>query len=79
MNHKNYKLKGHQKMGPIVIPVRSRIPKEILEKAELPFKSGFSLVLLFGIMDDRTVWFKWFLRKRVARGGTEIIKSGGDW
>jgi hypothetical protein len=34
---------------------------------------------LVAIMDDRTVWFKWFLRKSVARGGTEIIKSGGDW
>ena len=71
--YKNHKLKG-QKMGPIVIPVRSRIPKEILEKAKLPFKSGFSLVLLFAIMDDQTVWFKWFLWHKL-----DIVKSGGDW
>lgn len=71
--YKNHELKG-QKIGPIVIPVRSRIPKEILEKAELPFKSGFSLVLLFAIMDDKTVWFKWFLWR-----GLNIIKAGGDW
>lgn len=71
--YKNHELKG-QKMGPIVIPVRSRIPKEILEKAKLPFKSGFSLVLLFAIMDDRTVWFKWFLWHKL-----DIVKSGGDW
>lgn len=71
--YKNHELKG-QKIGPIVIPVRSRIPKEILEKAELLFKSGFSLVLLFAIMDDKIVWFKWFLWR-----GLNIIKAGGDW
>lgn len=76
--YKNHELKG-QKIGPIVIPVRARIPKNILEKAELPYEGGFRLVLLFALMDDRTVWFKWFLRKRAVRGGTNIIKAGGDW
>lgn len=70
--YENHQMKG-QKMGPIVIPVRSRIPEEILEKAELPFRSGFKLVLLFAIIDDQTVWFKWFLWR-----GLNIIKSGGD-
>lgn len=80
--YKNHELKG-QKIGPIVIPVRSRIPPDVLESARLSFSSsGRRLVLLFALIDDRTVRFKWFLNRKTEPGTSlesDRIKAGGDF
>jgi hypothetical protein len=79
--YEKIEMKG-QKIGPIIIPVRSRIPAEVLELARLPFRSGYRLVLLFALIDDRTVWLKWFLNRNPTPGsgvGSYRVKTGGDW